>query len=436
MTEWVAGGVESSAAGTLEAQAVSGGYGERDVLFGLSLRIASGDFVGIVGPNGSGKSSFLKALSRALRPREGTVLLCEDDLYQMPQRRAAQQLAVVPQETSIGFGFTALEVVLMGRSPHLGRLQGAGPHDLEIARRAMELSNTWHLADRPVNELSGGERQRVIIAQALAQTPRLLLLDEPTQHLDVRHQLSLLRTLKEMCADGLAAIVVMHDMNLAAQYCDQLIMIRKGREFARGTPAEVLTAANLQEVFGVSAIVTEHPATGRPSVMMLPVLGSGVEESLRVHLICGGASGAPLMRELLDRGFRVTAGVLNVGDGDEAVGRALNLELITEAPFCHVSEQAHRDNLELARRADVVVVSVLPLGRGNLRNLEAARTALSEGKRVILLEASSVGSRDYTDGQGLAVYEDLLAGGAEDVGDASDLFTSLESWAKKGRETE
>ncbi len=419
---------------SLEARGLSAGYGERDVLFGLNLRIVSGDFIGIIGPNGSGKSSFLKALSRALRPREGTVLLCEDDLYDISQRRAAQQLAVVPQETSIGFGFTALEVVLMGRSPHLGRLQGAGPQDLELARQAMELSNTWHLADRPVTELSGGERQRVIIAQALAQTPRLLLLDEPTQHLDVRHQLSLLRTLREMCAAGLAAVVVMHDMNLAAQYCDELVMIRQGREFARGTPAEVLTSGNLQEVFGVSAIVTEHPATGRPSVMMLPSLGtSDKENSLRVHLICGGASGASLMRELLDRGFRVTAGVLNVGDGDEAVGRALNVELITEAPFCHVSEQAHRDNLELARRADVVVVSVLPIGRGNLRNLETAHAALDWGKRVILLAAASVQARDYTGGRGSAMYEELLARGAVDVGEASQLLNSL---AQLGRGVE
>ncbi len=424
MTEWE---LDQS----LEARNLCAGYGERDVLFGLNLRIVAGDFVGIIGPNGSGKSSFLKALSRALRPREGTVLLCEDDLYGMSQRRAAQQLAVVPQETFVGFGFTALEVVLMGRSPHLGRLQGTGPRDLELARRAMELSNTWHLADRPVNELSGGERQRVIIAQALAQAPRLLLLDEPTQHLDIRHQLALLRMLREMCADGLAAIVVMHDMNLAAQYCDELIMIRKGREFARGTPAEVLTPGNLQEVFGVSAIVTEHPVTGRPSIVMLPSLGAGDEESLRVHLICGGASGAPLMRELLDRGFRVTAGVLNVGDGDEAVGRALAIELITEAPFCHVSEQAHRDNLELARRADVVVVSVLPLGRGNLRNLDAARTALEEGKRVMLLEASSVAARDYTEGRGTAIYEELLAGGAVDAGDPDRLLETLEKMGRR-----
>jgi len=139
------------------------------------------------------------------------------------------------------------------------------------------------------------------------------------------------------------------------------------------------------------------------------------------------------MRELLDRGFRVTAGVLNVGDGDETVGRALNVELITEAPFCHVSEQAHRDNLELARRADVVVVSVLPLGRGNLRNLETARTALEWGKRVILLAASSVRERDYTGGQGSAIYDELLARGALEVGEASEL---LDWMARQGRSGE
>ncbi|MHB8781057.1 MAG: ABC transporter ATP-binding protein [Candidatus Geothermincolia bacterium] len=410
----------------LAAERVSAGYGDRLVLSGLSLRIRPGDLIGVIGPNGSGKSSFLKTLSRALRPSDGTVYLSGDDIYGVSAREVARRLAVVPQESGFSFGFTALEVVLMGRNPHLGRMESAGSRDLEIARHAMEVSNTWHLADRPVNELSGGERQRVIVAQALAQTPALLLLDEPTQHLDIKHQLSLLRTLSEMCSEGLAALVVMHDLNLAAQYCTTLIMIRKGAEFARGTPEEVLTSRNLHDVFGVGSIVTRHPATGKPSVILLPAPSRRVGgEALRVHLVCGGSSGASLMRELLDRGRRVSAGVLNLGDGDEAVGRALNLELVTEAPFSDISDRAHQANLELIERADTVVVTDLPVGRGNLRNLEAALAAAEGGKHVLLLGTVPMPERDYADGKGTRLYERLLGAGAIEIASAEEALALL-----------
>ena len=174
---------------------------------------------------------------------------------------------------------------------------------LELARQAMERANVWHLADRQVNELSGGERQRVIIAQALAQDTGLLLLDEPTQHLDINHQLSLLEMLSSMCSRGVAVIMVMHDLNLASQYCDRIIVMLKGREYARGEPAQVLTAGVLREVFGVGSIVTRHAVTGRPHVVFLPTSDAGAATGPRVHLICGGASGASFMRELLERGL-------------------------------------------------------------------------------------------------------------------------------------
>jgi len=398
---------------TLDARDIYAAYYEDDVVSGVSLKVSSGEFVGIVGPNGSGKTSFLKALSRALKPREGHVLLGGDDLYEMPAREVARSLAMVPQENPISFGFSALEVVLMGRNPHLGRLQGVGSRDLEVARQAMEKANIWHLADRPVNELSGGERQRVIIAQALAQDTGLLLLDEPTQHLDINHQLSLLEMLSGMCAHGLAAVMVVHDLNLASQYCDWLIVMRKGKEFVRGTPAEVLTSTMLQEVFGVGSIVTRHAVTERPHVIFLPA-GDGDAEFAgpRIHLICGGASGASLMRELLERGCYVTAGVLNLGDGDEEVGRALEIRMATEAPFSHISEEAHRANLELIQEADAVVVTDLHVGPGNLVNLEAALQALRGGKRVCLFSPSPIEERDHTGGKAAELYRRLLQEGA------------------------
>jgi iron complex transport system ATP-binding protein len=410
---------------TLQARDVHAAYYRDDVVAGMSIEVASGDFVAIVGPNGSGKTSFLKALSRALRPREGVVLLEGQDLYEMPARQVARKLAMVPQENPISFGFTALEVVLMGRNPYLGRLQGAGPTDLELARQAMEKANVWHLADRPVNELSGGERQRVIIAQALAQDTGLLLLDEPTQHLDINHQLSLLEMLAEMCSRGLAVVMVMHDLNLASQYCDRLIVMRQGEEFAQGTPAEVLTSAVLQEVFEVGSIVTRHAVTDRPHVVFLPAVGGAVLTGIRVHLVCGGASGASFMRDLLERGYYLTAGVLNLGDGDEEVGRALEIRMATEAPFSHISEDAHLANLELIREADAVVVSDLHVGPGNLVNLEAALRALEWGKSVYLFSPRPIEERDHTGGRARELHGRLLREGAVESPDREELLSLL-----------
>jgi len=410
----------------LEAKGVYAAYYRENVVAGMDIAVAAGDFIGIVGPNGSGKTSFLKSLSRALRPRQGVVLLEGEDLYDLPAKQVARKLAVVPQENPISFGFTALEVVLMGRNPHLGRLQGAGPADLEVARLAMEKANVWHLADRPANELSGGERQRVIIAQALAQDAGLLLLDEPTQHLDINHQLSLLEMLLEMCSRGLAVVMVMHDLNLASQYCDRLIVMRRGMEFAHGAPAEVLTSTVLQEVFGVGSIVTRHAVTDRPHIIFLPAPGGdGALAGPRVHLVCGGASGASFMRDLLERGCYLTAGVLNLGDGDEEVGRALEIRMTTEAPFSHVSEDAHLANLELMREADAVIVSDLHVGPGNLVNLEAALQALEWGKAVYLFSPHPIEERDHTGGKARELYGRLLAAGAEESPDREEILSWL-----------
>ncbi len=418
---------------SLQAENLHAGYHGEDVIEGLGLKVRSGDFIGIIGPNGSGKTSLLRTLSRALRPREGVVYLSGKDIYQLSAREVARRLAMVSQDPAVAFAFSVMEVVLMGRNPHLGRLKAAGARDLEVVREAMISSHVWHLADRPVNELSGGERQRVIIAQALAQSPQLLLLDEPTQHLDIHHQLALLELLTRMCSQGLAVIMVMHDINLAAQYCQHLVMISEGREFARGAPSEVITPSNIKEVFGVDAIVTKHSVTSRPYVIFLPSgRGAKSDEGSRVHLICGGSSGAALMRELLALGFYVTAGVLNQGDGDEEVGRGLEVELVTEAPFSHISERAHLENLELIEKCDALVVTDVQFGPGNLKNLEAALEALHRGKKVVLFSPHPIESRDFTRGRARELYLRLIQEGAREVRDNQALFLELQISGEKG----
>jgi len=246
----------------LEINEVDCYYSERKVLEQISLRLRKGDFVGLIGPNGSGKTSLLHAIGRTLKPRGGSVFVAGQDVYQVGRRKVAQKVATVPQESPITFAFTVSEIVMMGRTPHLKRFQVEDSQDVEIAKRAMRDAKVEHLAPRLITELSGGEKQKVIIAQALAQQPELLLLDEPTTHLDIHHQMEILDLIRSLSGKGLAVMAVFHDLNLAAQYCDDLVLLSDGRIMVLGTPEEVLTGENIKGAFGVDVLVNSHPVTG------------------------------------------------------------------------------------------------------------------------------------------------------------------------------
>jgi iron complex transport system ATP-binding protein len=249
----------------LEVRGLSVAYGKRVVLRGVSLSLPAGRLVGLVGPNGSGKTTLIRAVSGVVEPLAGEVLLAGADSSRLSTRELALRVAVVPQNPQLPPAFSALELVLMGRTAHLKLLQGEGPADLEIARAAMLATETWELAERLIGELSGGERQRLLVARALAQQTPVLLLDEPTAHLDVGHQAATLRLMLRLCRDeGKAVLAAVHDLTLAAQFCDELVMLSAGSAVARGTPAEVLTAERLRQVYAAELHVLAHPRTGRP----------------------------------------------------------------------------------------------------------------------------------------------------------------------------
>lgn len=254
-------------------QDITCSYEAIPALDGVSLEIGRGEFAGVVGPNGSGKTTLLRAINALVAPGRGTVLLGGSDVAGLSARQVAAAVAVVPQQPHNGFGFTAFDIVMMGRAPHLPVLARERPADLAVVREAMERTRTWHLRHRPIDGLSGGERQRVLLARALAQTPEVLLLDEPTAHLDIRYQLEVMDLVARLNADGLTVIAALHDLNLASMYCRRLVLLREGRVAALGTPADVLTPARLYEVYGAAVDVRPHPITGRPVVT---VLGQGV----------------------------------------------------------------------------------------------------------------------------------------------------------------
>ena len=234
----------------------------------VTLRLADGALVGILGPNGSGKTTLLRLLSGTRRPSAGQVMLDGQPLHRMSRRDVARRIAVVPQETELAFEYSAIEIVLMGRHPHLGVFTVEGPDDIRIAREALTATGTAHLADRPFHELSGGEKQRVVIAAALAQSAGLLLLDEPTASLDLGYQLEVSSLLQRLNQDhGVTMAISTHDLNLAASICRELILMRDGKVLATGPTSQVLTPDNVRRLYDVEADVHVHSQTGHMTVV-------------------------------------------------------------------------------------------------------------------------------------------------------------------------
>jgi iron complex transport system ATP-binding protein len=242
--------------------------GGRAVLDNVSLGIERGSFTGLLGPNGCGKTTLLKVASGVLRPARGVVRLDGRAIDTIPRRELARHVAVVPQETHPAFDYTVLEMVLMGRHPHLGSFQLEGPHDLEVAREALVATGTSDLADRSYMTLSGGEKQRVVIASALAQEPEVLFLDEPTASLDLAYQLEIAGLLATLNRErGVTMVLASHDLNLAAALCESLILLRSGRVLAQGPTRDVLTAPMIRRLYDVDADVSLHAATGHLTVV-------------------------------------------------------------------------------------------------------------------------------------------------------------------------
>jgi iron complex transport system ATP-binding protein len=401
-------------------------YGSIKVLEDVNLTVEGGDFVGILGPNGSGKTTLLKSISRILKPHKGTILLNEADIYSLKSVDVAKQMAVVPQDTSIGFNFAALDVVLMGRNPHMKRFQMESEKDMAVARKVMNLTNIWHLAERPINELSGGEKQRVIIARALAQEPKILLLDEPLTHLDIINQLEIMDLVKDLCVkENLIVLAVFHDFNLAARYCNSAIMLKDNKVFSAGSLTDVLTSENIKSVFHVDAIVKKHLVTNSIFVIPLSPQKSSPSRKCSIHLICGAGTGTALMKVLLDEGYSVTAGVLNVLDTDFETAQFLKIPVTSEAPFSPITEKTHKANLAMISEASTVVLTSVPFGYGNLQNLEAALAALERGIPTFVIEEVPIERRDFTNGKAKALLTKLKSNGAQFVKDQNELLSML-----------
>jgi iron complex transport system ATP-binding protein len=272
----VEGQKQETLSSAVEAEGVSFAYDREDVLDGLSLTIGAGSFTGLLGPNGSGKTTLIQLLAGAFHPRAGQVRVLGRELSSWDRRELARTVAVVPQRFDLAFPFTVEEVVLLGRVPHRGPLSLDSPDDLRVAREAMESTGVRDLAGRRITELSGGEQKRVVVAKALAQQPKILLLDEPAAHLDIRHQIGLYRLIDSIRRQtGLTVLSAMHDLNLAAAFCDRVALLKAGRLVASGPIPEVMTYRRLSEVFETDIYVGVNDLTGHR--LFSPMIGGSRE---------------------------------------------------------------------------------------------------------------------------------------------------------------
>ncbi|KAA5806326.1 ABC transporter ATP-binding protein [Thermoanaerobacterium thermosaccharolyticum] len=243
-------------------------YGKIEVLRGINFDIDGFKMVGIIGANGCGKTTLLKNISGYLKPYRGNVYIAGKNVSSMNSREKARLIGYVPQDMYSDFEFSCIDIVMMGRIPYLRRFQKETENDLRIVRESMMLTDTWNLRDRYINELSGGQRQRVYIARALAQQPKILLLDEPVSHLDVKYQIDILSMLKQLTAKNILIFSVLHDINLSSQFCDVILLLDSGKIISKGTPDEVLTVENIKRAFSIDADVFKNPVSDTPYIIL------------------------------------------------------------------------------------------------------------------------------------------------------------------------
>jgi iron complex transport system ATP-binding protein len=359
----------------VEVDGVHASLGAVSVLSGVSLAVDPGTFLGLIGPNGAGKTTLLRTVNGVLEPDAGTVTVAGEDVHGLPAKAASRLVATVPQNTALSFDFSVRDVVAMGRYPHRDRLgRDPGAAGTDPVETTMERADVARFADRPVTELSGGERSRVLLARALAQDTPVLLLDEPTASLDVNHQIRTLELVSDLLTDGKTVVAAIHDLDLAARYCDELALLSDGEIAARGSPADVLGDGALGDAFDAAVVRSRDRVTGAPSVTALPDRAPDRGET--VHVVAGNGSGAGVLHELVAAGFEVSVGVVREGDLDADVATQLGCEVVSVPPYTSIESGIERARSR-AREADAAVLADVAVGPANAANLDVVGAAAS-----------------------------------------------------------
>lgn len=410
----------------IEIKDVNFSFGQQKVINNFSLEIEKGEFIALLGPNGVGKTTIFNIISGILPFKEGKVRIFGKDISKMKPKETAEHIGVVPQESTSNFNFSNLEIVLMGRACRSSRFENETEDDYKLALKSMELTKTDHLSDRGFMEISGGERQRVVIAQVITQETDILLLDEPTSNLDINFQIEIMQLISKIKEDkNLTVVGVFHDMNLAAQYVDRIVLMKDGKIFKDSTPEKVLTPENIYEVFKAHVITERNPFTNK--IYITPHYNNHNEfiakpkKRKKIHIIAGGGSGSYLFNILSSEGHEISTCILSSIDTDAKIARQLKIPLVVEDPHLEISEENIRLNKKFISQSDAVVISRVLFGKKNYENLLSVEEALNLNKKVYFIDGLNFSSRDYTNGNATKLFKKILKKGAVSVNNEEEL---------------
>lgn len=374
--------------------------GDEKILKDISFSVKKGDFTGLIGPNGSGKTTLLKCINK-INKGDGNITIDDVSVEKLSGKKIARKIALMNQNTQAGFPFPALDVVLTGRYPYIGFARGESVKDYEIARDSMKFTNTLQFEKRAITNISGGERQRVYFAKILAQDTDIVLLDEPTSNLDIANEEQIFNYCCKLSKKGTTIVAAVHDLKIAAKYCDRLILLSEGSIMASGKASDVITRENLRDAYGVNAMVYRNRISGLLDFYMLGDSREG--KILRIHIVGGGGSASGVIRELAERGHKITVGVLSKGDSDYACAEVFGIPVVTDNPFSGIGETAYKKNTAYIEEADITILCNMPFGANNLLNLKACYHA----EKLVIIEDDEPEKRDYTNGVALEIYEKL-----------------------------
>lgn len=407
----------------LEVRDIVAGYRNHPVLKEIDILVHEHQFIGIIGPNGSGKSTLMQVLAQSLQPESGVILLSGIDPNTISYREFGKKVGLVAQESEIPFAYTVYDIVMMGRNPHIPRFREPSEDDHLMVRKALEQTGTLEFKGRSITSLSGGERQRVLIARVLAQNPDLLLLDEPFAHIDLHHQHELIRLIRDTTKGTKAVIGVFHDINLAASYCDYLVLLHEGVIRASGTPREILQEPLIRDIFKISTIIGKNPFTGTPHLYVTEPIPFRIKGK-DIVIISGGGTGAPLISQLACAGYQLQSGVLSENDADCQMARHHGVNFIHELPFSKISLEHEYLLLDLVADADIVIVTAMPVGWGNYPNLRVLEK-IPASNIILLLSHDDPIIADFTGGAATQLLNRLLCAGAKRVTTISEIYEVL-----------
>ena len=407
-------------------------FGARVALHDVDLTVRAGEFVALAGPNGSGKTTLLRVLLGFLDPDAGSASLFGTPVAHLSVRERARRVAWVPQEELVRDDIPIFDYVLYGRYSRLEPFGGESDADRVLA---MQILTDVGLADRAedgILSLSGGERQRATLARALAQDSPILLLDEPTSHLDIGHQLDLLDRVRRLShTRNVTVIAAMHDLNLAARYADRIFVLSRGRPYIDGPPSLVLSEDLLGRVWSVAADLRKDPRTGTSYLVPHHLIGDVASSAIPpdrgpVHVVGGGGAASPYLRELTDRGFRLTTGALHLLDSDTETAEALGIPAAVEVPFAPLGDEVRAAHRRFLASARAIVVAPFLVGPSNLANLDDLG-AFVRSTPIFLLARPPEPAWDFTGGRATGIEEQLRQDGARTMPDLPSLLAALES---------